>query len=298
MDTLRTTIELALRGDTPLLGGFGLEFAAISPPIWHETLLLEGTGDAKLTTLRSAADLGGEPVGEFRARLSEGDISRLLQRLARTDFEALGQGRAGLHDMQLSLSMVLGGSEHRWHLGGSQPQTRAAAQELLAELGRIKELVRQHPVATLDAQLQLGPVGRGDAAVNASVALRNAGTEGLWLPAPSSLAYDDEDAPYEGLLLRYGRQMPVRPNESPLPITYLTAPIDTRGMRDGRDGAPLRWLAAGGSDTVAGTALCTTGPGIYRFHVLYSTYAQPGSVAGRRRFRGCAISPDVVVEIP
>jgi len=295
MDTLRTNIERALHGDKPLLAGFGLEFGAVSAPLWDETLTIDGNGHAALTTLRSAAEMGGEPVGDFRAQLAEADVLQLLQKIARTNFHALVPTRAGLHDMRLSISMVIGGVPYAWQLAGSEPQSRAAAQELVAELGRLTSLVRQHPMATVDAQLQLGRVGRGEITLDARVVLRNAGAEGLWLPSPPALRYDEEDAPHEGLFLRYGKQMPFGPNEEPLPMTYLTTPIDVRAVGDE---SALRWLAGGASDTVEGTAPCATGPGTYRFHVLYSTYAHPGTVAGRRRFRGCAISPDVVVEIP
>jgi hypothetical protein len=290
-DALNRQLDRLLAGDDALRAGFGLERVTAASPWWEEVLSVSGDGVALLTTVRSVADVGGEPIGTFHAALTPENIVYLADVIRRTDLAGYAPPRIEGRDLRVTVTVVVGGEVARFHVG-AQPTALLALRPLLQELDRLAGGARLNPKCTLRLALDVpSPLARANPRPAIELTLSNEGTEGAWITHPGAIT---EDGRGERLALHY---VP-KPSPDPDVTTTVVPAVALLAVDRAADEPAIVWLPARGAVRFRATAeLVFDAPGEHLVRAQYSTYAGEGVIAGRARLRGAVFSDELTVEV-
>lgn len=296
---LDKALQQALAGDAEALAGFGLERHTLrgsgipgGQVEWDERLTLTGDGVLTLSSNRSIADMGLEPIGLFRRQEKAETVRRLIQLMRDSNLAALPPFRVEPFDTRLRINTSAGGVVERVTLGFQDPMALEPVRPLLQEFDRLAQSVRADAVRSLRIELDMpDSVPAAKVRLKLMVIFQNSGREGCWITHPGALQRGQRT---EGCTLVYGRRPELVPGFTPPPIELHFSPLEP--VRD--DEMELLWVPAGGE--VEQRFQCVMEPptpGLYLARAVYSSYLGEEQVAGRPRLRGCSFSNQVELEV-
>lgn len=296
---LDKALSQALGGDAGALAEFGLERHTLrgsgisgGQSEWDERLTLTGDGLLTLSSNRSIADMGSEPIGLYRKQEKAETVRRMIQLLREAALSELPPFRVEPFDTRIRISVACGGVVERVTLGFADPMALEPARPLLQELDRLAQSVRADAVRSLRIELDMpDSVPAAKVRLKLMVIFLNSGREGCWITHPGALRREHR---WEQCTLVYGRKPEIVPGFTPPPIELQFAPLEP--VRE--DQMELLWLPAG--EEVEQRFVCVMEPptpGLYLARAVYSSYPGEEQVAGRPRLRGCAFSNQVELEV-
>ena len=288
----------ALRGDAVLLATFGIERQTLAGmaipgagPEWEERLALTGAGTVTMLRRRSAFDLSSDPVGEFRERLEQNAVRRVIELIREARLDELPPTRIGVKDMRLRIVVAAGGALQETFLSLQDPLAIEPAKPLLQELDRMASSVRQSPVRSLRLHLDmLASTRAAKIRLTLWLGFQNAGQSGYWLTDPGAL---QRAARWERCSLLYGRKPEIQPGFTPAPFQLCESSLEPSEKRE----VDLFWIEAGSEVERSLTATMELpAPGAYFARAVFSSYAGEDQAGGQPRLRGCAFSNELSIE--
>jgi hypothetical protein len=272
-----------------LLVGFGVERLTLSGDYWAERLMIQGTGKAVLTTLRSFGDASGEEIGRFETKLGETHITELVGAVG----ETVHGGRLpklSANEVRVLISIVACGARLDHIVGGGPPDLEPY-KPLLLVLDKIAIATRAHPKSTLELELEVSnTLASGPQDLPIILSFTNHGDEGTWIRSPASGL---EDEPTEHVRLWFAERKIPQPGITPLPLDPICIPLDPM-LHVQR---PLLWIGAGETEARQFTAKVDLTPGSYLMRASFASYGGDDIVAGQNLLRGCVFSPETTVEV-